>query len=179
MLGQLTTRLLQTAALEAKEVRLRRSSTSISDLVYKVVRQQEDDVRARIDIALPDGLGRDEVDAAMIELAMQQLVDNAAKYSAIGSPIAITIKQVRSETVVEVQNATINGASIRPDERTRIFERFYRGSESNYGPAGTGLGLSIVKKIAEAHGGRAWVECNDMETRFALSIQRYKKEKNG
>ena len=49
----------------------------------------------------------------MIELAVQQLVDNAAKYSAIGSPIPITIRQVPAETVVEVQNATINGSAIR------------------------------------------------------------------
>jgi two-component system, OmpR family, sensor histidine kinase KdpD len=179
MLSQLTTRLLQTAALEAKEVRLRRSNTSISELVSKVVRQQEEEVRARIAIALPDNLQSDQLDAPMIELALQQLVDNAAKYSAIGSPIPITIRQVPSETVVEVQNATINGSAIRWEERTRIFERFYRGSDTVHGPAGTGLGLSIVKKIAEVHGGRAWVECSDTATRFALSIQRYKKEKNG
>jgi len=179
MLSQLTTRLLQTAALEAKEVRLRRSNTSISDLVSKVVREQEEEVRARIEIALPENLGSDQLDAPMIELALQQLVDNAAKYSAIGSKIPIIIRQVPSETVVEVQNATIDGSSIRLEERTRIFERFYRGSDAVHGPAGTGLGLSIVKKIAEAHGGRAWVECSDTATRFVLSIQRYKKETNG
>lgn len=179
MLSQLTTRLLQTAALETREVHVRRSNTSISDLVSKVVRQQEEEVRARIEIALPDNLQSDQLDAPMIELALQQLVDNAAKYSAIGSPIPITIRQVPSETVVEVQNATINGSAIRLEERTRIFERFYRGSDAVHGPAGTGLGLSIVKKIAEVHGGRVWVECSDTATRFALSIQRYKKEKNG
>jgi two-component system sensor histidine kinase KdpD len=147
--------------------------------VSKVVRQQEEDVRARIQIAIPDDLQSDQVDAPMIELALQQLVDNAAKYSAIGSAIPITIRQVPSETVVEVENATINGSAIRLEERTRIFERFYRGSDAVHGPAGTGLGLSIVKKIAEVHGGRVWVECSDTATRFALSIQRYKKEKNG
>ena len=179
MLSQLTTRLLQTAALDTKEVHVRRSNISISDLVSKVVRQQEEDVRARIQIAIPDNLQSDQLDAPMIELALQQLVDNAAKYSAIGSTIPITIKQVPSETVVEIQNATINGSAIRLEERARIFERFYRGSDAVHGPAGTGLGLSIVKKIAEVHGGRAWVECSDTATRFALSIQRYKKEKNG
>lgn len=179
MLSQLTTRLLQTAALETKEVHVRRSNISISDLVSKVVRQQEEDVRARIQIAIPENLQSDQLDAPMIELALQQLVDNAAKYSAIGSTIPITIRQVPSETVVEIQNATINGSAIRLEERARIFERFYRGSDAVHGPAGTGLGLSIVRKIAEVHGGRAWVECSDTATRFAISIQRYKKEKNG
>jgi two-component system sensor histidine kinase KdpD len=115
----------------------------------------------------------------MIELALQQLVDNAVKYSAIGSPIPIIIKQIPSETAVVVQNATIAGSSIRMEERTRIFERFYRGADSVHGPSGTGLGLSIVKKIAEAHGGRVWVECSDDTTRFTFSIQRYEKERNG
>lgn len=179
MLSQLTTRLLQTAALEAKEIRLRRSNTSISDLLHKVVRQQEEEVRARIEIAAPENLSSDQLDAPMVELALQQLVDNAAKYSAIGSRIPIIIKQIPAETVVVVQNATRGGSSIRLEERTRIFERFYRGIDAAYGPSGTGLGLSIVKKIAEAHGGRVWVECSDTMTQFALSIQRYEKEKNG
>jgi two-component system, OmpR family, sensor histidine kinase KdpD len=179
MLSQLTTRLLQTAALDAREIRLRRSNTSISDLLQKVVRQQEEEVRARIEIATPEDLRADQLDAPMIELALQQLVDNAAKYSAIGSPIPIVIKQIPSETMVVVQNATIRGSSIRLEERTRIFERFYRGTDAVYGPAGTGLGLSVVKKIAEAHGGRAWVECSDTATRFTLSIQRLEREKNG
>jgi two-component system, OmpR family, sensor histidine kinase KdpD len=179
MLSQLTTRLLQTAALEAREVRVRRSNTSISDLVSNVVRQQEEGVRARIEVAFPGNLQSDQLDAPMIELALQQLVDNAARYSAVGTPIPIVIRQAPSETVVEVQNATINGSAIRLEERTRIFERFYRGIDAVHGPAGTGLGLSVVKKIAEVHGGRVWVECSDTATRFALSIQRYKKEKNG
>jgi two-component system sensor histidine kinase KdpD len=179
MLSHLTTRLLQTAALEAREIRLRRSNISISDLLHKVVCQQEEEVRARIEIAAPEDLRSDRLDAPMIELALQQLVDNAAKYSAIGSPIPIMIKQIPSETVVVVENATITGSSIRLEERTRIFERFYRGIDAVHGPSGTGLGLSIVKKIAEAHGGRVWVECSDTTTRFTLSIQRYEKENNG
>jgi two-component system, OmpR family, sensor histidine kinase KdpD len=179
MLSQLTTRLLQTAALEAKEIHLRRSNTSLADLLQKVVRQQEEEVRARIEIALPAHLLNDQVDAPMMELALQQLVDNAVKYSAIATPIPIAIKQIPTETAVVVQNATTTGSAIRVEERSRIFERFYRGIDAVYGPSGTGLGLSIVKKIAEAHGGRAWVECSEDTTRFTLSIQRYEKEKNG
>ena len=179
MLSQLTTRLLQTAALEAKEIHLRRSNTSLADLLQKVVHQQEEEVQARIGIALPANLLNDQVDAPMIELALQQLVDNAVKYSAIATPIPITIKQIPTETAVVVQNATTTGSAIRMEERSRIFERFYRGIDAVYGPSGTGLGLSIVKKIAEAHGGRAWVECSEDTTRLTMSIQRYEKGKNG
>lgn len=179
MLSQLTTRLLQTAALEAKEIHLRRSHTSMADLLRKVVRQQEEDVRARISVDTPANLRSNDLDAPMIELALQQLVDNAAKYSAIGTPIPIMVQQIATETLVVVQNETTMSSFIRPDERTRIFERFYRGVDAVYGPAGTGLGLSIVRKIAEAHGGRAWVECSDTTTRFTLSIQHYEKERNG
>ena len=178
MLSQLTSRLLQTAALEAKQLRLRRSTTCIADLLTKVVRQQEEEVRLRIELAIPEDLKRDELDAPLIELALLQLVDNAAKYSAIGSMIPIMITQMPSQTIVVVQNETKAGASIRPEERMRIFERFYRGGDAIHGPSGTGLGLSIVKKIAEAHGGGVSVECSDQVTRFSLAVERYGKGKN-
>jgi len=173
MLSELTTRLLRTAALEAKEIRIRQSNHSIVDLLQKVVREQDEDIRARTIISASTKPHDDQLDAPMIELALQQLADNAAKYSAIGSPIEISVNQIASETIVCVQNIKIAGSSIKPEERTRIFERFYRGADAAYGPVGTGLGLSIVKKIAEAHGGRVWVECLDDKTRFHFAIQHF------
>ena len=179
MLSQLTTRLLQTAALEAREIHLRRTDTSILDLLHKLVREQDEEIRGRISVNNSEQLCIDQVDAAMVELALQQLVDNAAKYSDVGSPIGIGVSQTQLETSVMVENRTKAGISIKPEERTRIFERFYRGSETLYGPAGTGLGLSIVRKIAEAHGGRVSVESIDDRTCFLFTVQRYKKEKHG
>ena len=179
MLGGLTTRLLQTAALEAREIHLRRADISMSDLLHKLVRDQDQDIRERISINVSAELCTDQVDVTMIELALQQLIDNAAKYSSVGSGIEFAVKQTQQETSVLVQNTTKSGSSIRPEERTRIFERFYRGSGTLYGPAGTGLGLSIVKKIAEAHGGRISVESTDDRTCFTFTVQRYKKDKHG
>jgi two-component system sensor histidine kinase KdpD len=179
MLSQLTTRLLQTAAIEAKEVRLRRSGVSIADLLHRLVLGQNADTRNRTILIVPEKLEDDQVDVPLIALALEQLVDNAAKYSAVGSPIEIRVSQNESETAIIVQNQSLGGASIRPEERTRIFERFYRGTDAVRGPAGTGLGLSIVKKTAEAHGGRVSVECLDETTRFTFAIQHYRKEKRG
>ncbi len=62
------------------------------------------------------------------------------------------------------------GSGIRVEEREKIFERFFRGANAVHGPTGTGLGLSIVKKTAEAHQGRAWVECEGERTTFFLTV---------
>ena len=163
MLAALTTRLLQTAALEARDVRLRRTRLSVSRLAREVVDEQQQEIRERIQIDEEESIT--EGDGPLIKLAILQLIDNAAKYSA--GAIHITIRRDELETVVIVANT---GEAIRPEEQERIFDRFYRGIQALRGPTGTGLGLSIVKKTAEAHAGRAWVECDGGETRFFFTL---------
>ncbi len=178
MLNHMTTRLLQTAALEAKEIRLRRKSDSMADVLYTLVHNQDEETRNRTTISVPEDPHEDQLDRPLIELAIQQLIDNAARYSAVGSLIEITMIQTISETTVIVQNTSMPGYSIKPEERTRIFDRFYRGVDVASRPAGTGLGLSIVKKTAEAHGGHVAVDCLDDRTRFTFAIQYYSKGKH-
>ena len=176
MLSQLTRQLLQTAALDAKQIRLHRKITSLQELANNVVREQETAIRSRMLVRSSRTLASDDVDAPLFELALQQLVDNASKYSAAGTPIQIAVEQGEWETVVSVKNVGTVDHPIRPEERTKVFERFYRGDRDEYGPAGTGLGLSVVKKVAEAHGGRAWVECGDNTVCFSLSVARARKD---
>ena len=167
MLAHLTTRLLQTAALEAREVRLRRSPRFILLLLEKVLAGVDERTRERVQVMAQPDLQEIAVDAQLVELALLQLIDNAAKYATVDTPILITIAQAEAETSVTVSN---EGPSIRSEDQKRIFERFYRGVSSSSGPTGTGLGLSIVKKTAEAHGGRAWVECADGTTHFLFTL---------
>jgi two-component system sensor histidine kinase KdpD len=174
-LGRLTTRLLQTAALEAGDIRLRRSKVSILSLVEDVLDDEDEAIRARLKLFVSEDLREIEVDAQMVRLAFLQLVDNAAKYSAGKRMIDVTVTQNDLETTIEVANC---GSSIRPEEQDWVFERFYRGIETAHGPSGTGLGLSIVKKTAEAHGGRAWVECKDDMTRFFFTMEHYRGAKH-
>ena len=167
LLNRLTTRLLQTAALEAQEVRLRRSMQRISDLVASVLRDQEPSVQARVRVQANPNLSPVAVDAELVSLALLQLIDNAHKYSSIGTEILITISEKNAEIEVAVAST---GLPIRREDRERIFHRFYRGVSAVHGPSGTGLGLSIVKKTAEAHGGRAWVESEGPLTRFFFTV---------
>ncbi len=170
-LTKLTTRLLQTAAMETGEVRLRRSKVSIRSVLEAALAEQDESTQARVRVSVPSTLVAIEVDAQMVHLALVQLLDNAAKYSAGESPICVEVTQDSLKTTVEVAN---RGPSIHPGEQELIFERFYCGSEAAHGASGTGLGLSIVKKTAEAHGGRAWVECKDDATHFYFTMDRHK-----
>jgi two-component system sensor histidine kinase KdpD len=101
-------------------------------------------------------------------MILVQYMDNAAKYSIPGSPIEIAAKESRSEVLISVHN---EGPTIRMEDRDRIFERFYRGPDTQHSADGTGIGLSIVKKAAEAHRGHVWVISDEKEgTTFYLSL---------
>jgi two-component system, OmpR family, sensor histidine kinase KdpD len=94
-------------------------------------------------------------DARLLQMAVLQVLDNASKYSSPASPITIRVKSTDTEVVMSVQN---EGSFIPPEERLRIFQRFYRSPGSQHKASGTGIGLSVTKRIAEAHSGRVWVE---------------------
>jgi two-component system, OmpR family, sensor histidine kinase KdpD len=176
MLNKLASRLLQTAALEAKQVRLSRSKFSAVALVESLVQTQEQTVRDRIDVIAGSPVISVEADAELIRLAVLQLVDNAVKYSKVDSRIQVSVTQGDVETLISVVNS---GGGIRAEERDRVFERFYRGADAVRGPAGTGLGLSIVKKIADAHQGRTWVECEGDRTSFVFALPNHRGVSNG
>ena len=103
-------------------------------------------------------------DARLLQMAVLQVLDNASKYSSPASPITIRVKSTDTEVVMSVQN---EGSYIPPEERLRIFQRFYRSPGSQHKASGTGIGLSVTKRIAEAHRGRVWVE-SDLETGTTL-----------
>lgn len=96
------------------------------------------------------------VDAALLEQAMVNLIDNAIKYSPDGSVVIITLLQREGEILIQVDD---QGYGIATEHLARIFERFYRvdaGRSRKLG--GTGLGLAIVKHIVQAHQGYVTVE---------------------
>jgi two-component system sensor histidine kinase KdpD len=113
-------------------------------------------------------------DSHLLQMALLQLVDNASKYARPASPITLCIRSTDSEIVFSVQN---EGSYIPPEERQRIFERFYRSPETQYKASGTGIGLSVTKRIAEVHHGRVWVESEpETSTRFFLALPHLQKE---
>lgn len=93
-------------------------------------------------------------DEQAILLTVMNLLDNAVKYGE-GTPIAVTIERGRRHAYVRVRD---HGPGIPPEHHKRVFERFYRVRGGVSTTRGSGIGLSLVKRIVEAHRGRAWVE---------------------
>ena len=171
-LNDLATRLLRTARLDRADMQVRGERRPAAELIDEVLSRFPENFDGHPWIqSIPgfDAPGADPMvygNGELIVTALTQLVDNAIKYSDPGSPLRIGAAARPEETVFAVHNM---GPVIQPEERERIFERFYRSPGMERRAAGTGLGLSITKKVAEAHHGRVWVTSNEREgTTFFL-----------
>jgi len=118
-------------------------------------------------------------DATMIKQAVRILRDNAEKYTPAGGSISLRVYERSYTTSKEGGGRAVcieisdSGVGIRPDELSRIFDRFYRGSNARTSSAsGSGLGLSIAKWIVEAHGGSIEaISSPDVGTRMTIVLQ--------
>ncbi len=168
-LNQLCTRLLQTAKLEASSVALRTEPVIVSRLVQDVLENLSGTLKQHpIELSIEEQDTPLQGDRELLTMILTQYLDNAAKYSAPDTPIDIAVRESNSELLLSVHN---QGPLIQMQDREKIFERFYRGSEAKEHAPGSGVGLSIVKKAAEAHRGHVWVTSAEQDgTTFFLSI---------
>lgn len=131
----------------------------VGDVVSRAVeacRLRAERERKALELAIAPELPVVRLDERAIEIAVINLVDNAIKYAPDGDKVAISV--IRREGGVEVR-VTDEGPGIAAEDKKRIFERFERGKAAlGRQIRGSGIGLALVKHIAEAHGGRAWVE---------------------
>src|SRR3984957_3368402 len=169
LLNNLTSRLLQTARLEAGQVSLKKQMIAIADLIEEVAAEQSGKLGDHsLQISIADKSLAARGDREMLAGIVTQFVDNAAKYSTPGRSIKISAQESASDVLIAVHN---KGPLIREQDRDRIFDRFYRCPETKHQAPGTGIGLSIAKKAAEVHNGHVWVISDEQEgTTFFLSI---------
>jgi two-component system sensor histidine kinase KdpD len=174
-LAKLTNQVLQTAKLDEGQLKVDHEKIYVKGLV-ELYREQYADSLEDHPLSVVDAAGDSYVwaDARMLQMALFQLLDNASKYASPKSPITFRIALTDTEVVFSVQN---EGSFIAPEERLRIFQRFYRAPGSQYKASGTGIGLSVTKRIVEAHRGRVWVESDpETTTTFYLALPHIRKE---
>lgn len=101
-------------------------------------------------------------------LVMQNLIDNALKYSDENKKVFVNAKESDSKIIISVEDF---GVGISASEREKIFERFYRGRASENRTSGYGLGLSLVRNIVHNMNGKIKIEDNlPQGTKFIIEL---------
>lgn len=158
-LGRLVEQLLEVAKLDARQVVPQLEVFPMAELVHDVARKFElaargHDVKIRVDAA--ETGSRVNADVALIERVLDNLIDNAIRYSPSGSEI--TLRQTVRKGMVRV-SVCDQGRGMTPAETAKIFDRFYRARSTREDQRGhAGLGLSIVKAILQLLGSTINVE---------------------
>lgn len=156
-LEALINNILLASKLEAKPAQNTRE-INISDICFAVAEKQKNNTK-HIDILenIEENIDY-KTDAVEFTSVVNNLIENAIKYSAEKTKIAVSLNENEREIELKVAD---EGYGIPKEERSRIFEKFYRiGSENTRKSKGTGLGLYIVKRFVEANRGTITVSDN-------------------
>ncbi len=94
------------------------------------------------------------------------LLDNAVKFTDEGGRICVRIEKETGGLAVSVTNT---GSTVRPEDREKIFRKFYQ-ADTSHATDGNGIGLAVVKRIVDLHGGTVTVDSADNETTFTVQL---------
>lgn len=148
---QMVIDLLELSRIDAGSTELHRENVQLAELIARIThRYGFPEVPIEIATDVP-AMAR--VDKLRFERVLANLLDNAAQHA--GGPVAVGVQRSGSRAIALA--VSDNGPGVARGERSRIFERFARGSAARH-KIGTGLGLALVAEHAQAHGGEAWVE---------------------
>jgi two-component system, OmpR family, phosphate regulon sensor histidine kinase PhoR len=157
-LGQLISDLLDISRIEAGKYKIELRPLGMSSIARSVSKAVTEACRRRgvlFEVDAPSDL-KVRADPGALEQILVNLVENAVKYGPEGGHIELVARGEGAMVRIEVRD---EGPGIAPDQRRRVFERFYRvdpGRSRHMG--GTGLGLAIVKNLTEAMGGDVGVD---------------------
>lgn len=149
-MSDLTGKLLDMARLSSGQIALHPDWNAIEEIVGSALNRLDRRLQDRpVRTLLPDSLPLLWIDAVLMEQVFVNLIENAVKYTPPGSPIDIEAASQVNRLRLTV---TDYGPGIAQHQRSRIFEKFYRGNPES-DESGVGLGLALCKAIVEAHGG--------------------------
>ena len=167
-LSTLVTQAIQLARIEGGKFQLNRGIHFPSSLISAALRQMKSLTDGReIKVCIAEDLPLVSVDAELVQMVIAHLLDNALKYSPPSAPISIGTRLTEGNVVIYVMD---RGSGIPPEEQSRIFDKFYRGTkEQNL--KSTGMGLAIAREIIRAHGREIQVSSKPGEgSEFSFSL---------
>jgi two-component system phosphate regulon sensor histidine kinase PhoR len=171
-LVQMVNELLDLSRIEQAATQIRRDEVLLPPLVAGTLlrlRTFADRQGVVLVELVPDDLPPVRGDEERLDQLLMNLLHNAIKFSPHGGTVTITTDELPESVVVSV---TDHGMGIPKKDQDRVFERYYKVDRARQrGLGGTGLGLAIARHIAEAHGGRIWLESTEGEgSTFSFSV---------
>jgi len=153
-LSERVAKLLDMTRLESGALQLERDWASIEEIAATVLRRLEARLaKHRLLVELPSDLPLLRVDSTLVDHALANLLENAAKHTPEGTVVRLRARADPGELVVTVEDY---GGGIPAEDVERVFAKFHHGA--SHGVGGMGIGLSICRAIVRLHGGRAWAE---------------------
>ena len=170
-LSDMSSSFLDLARLESGRKQYNVNEFDIRDLLiecHEIVINEAHKLNLLFILDLPDTLPRIRGDRKQLKQAFINLLNNAVKFNKIKGEIILTAKATQDQLVIIISDT---GLGIPEDERSKIFEKFYRVRSHRDQVPGTGLGLSVVKQIIHGHGGEIdFTSEVDVGTTFTITL---------
>ena len=149
-LTKLVAQLFEYSKLEARQIKPEKEPFPITDLIYDVQSKYKvlaDEKSINLNAEVKGDTPLVFADIGLVERVLQNLMDNAIKFTPVNGVIDMIIEHTDKQVTVRIKDS---GPGISEEDQEYIFERF-RQTETNHKKTGVGLGLAIVKKIMELH----------------------------
>jgi len=164
-------KILQMTRLETGAITLERDWAALPEIAGSVLARLSERLAGhRLVVDIPAELPLVRVDATLIDQALANLVENAARHTPAGTVVRVRVQHVGSELVVSVEDL---GIGLDDRDIERVFTKFHRGAHEGPG-GGVGLGLAICRAIVRLHQGQAWAERlagGGIAFRFTLPVE--------
>ncbi|MBQ4579628.1 MAG: HAMP domain-containing protein [Clostridia bacterium] len=169
-LSHLIGELLALSRLERDDAALDCTDFDVCDLMERVFLRRTGDLESRrmdVDCDFDPEPCHVHADMARIDQVLVNLIDNAIKFTPDGGEIKLRVRADSGLCTVTVQD---NGVGIQPEDRPRVFERFFTADRAHTSGKGTGLGLSICQRIMEMHGQKIRLLDTEQGAAFAFTL---------
>lgn len=171
-LSKLIGDLLALSRLERDDVSLELSDFDMNEMLRRAIIRRVNDLEHKdmeVECDFHEDVCLVHADSDRIEQVVVNLLDNAIKFTPQGGRIALMTETDRNIVTVTIQD---NGTGILPEDRPKVFERFFTADRAHTAGKGTGLGLSICQRVMEMHGQKIWLKDTKEGAAFAFTLEK-------